>query len=103
MERTKTFVKNIDTFIGREGLDRVAFKKHQRKDEVMKQYLRRFQKPEGVLFVGVAQEKVRVPRTTRKRVESGGTIPWIIYSTAMINVYYFYVRHEVVQVIARYG
>ena len=90
VEMTKTFVKNIDTFIDREGLDRVALKKHQRKDEVTKQYLRRFPKPEGVLFVGVAQEKVRVPRTIRKRVDSGGTIPWIIYSTAMINVYYFY-------------
>ncbi len=40
----------------------------------------------------MAQEKVRVPRTTRKRLESGGTVPWIIYSTAMVNVYYFYCR-----------
>ena len=43
--------------------------------------------PEGVLFVGVAQEKVRAPRTTRKSLPGGGTIPWIMYSTAMINVY----------------
>ena len=48
----------------------------------------------GVIFVGVAQEKVRVPRTPRKHLESGGTIPWIMYSTAMVNVYYFYCLDE---------
>ena len=87
---TKAFVKSIDAFIEREGLELVCFKKGQRKDNVMKERLRRFNKSEGVIFVGVAQEKVRVPRTTRKHLESGGTIPWIMYSTAMVNVYYFY-------------
>jgi hypothetical protein len=89
---TEAFVKSIAAFIQREGLELVRFKKGQRKDDVLQDKLRRFKKDEGVLFVGVAQEKVRVPRTTRKRLESGGTIPWIIYSTAMVNVYYFYCR-----------
>jgi hypothetical protein len=87
---TETFVKSIQDFVREEGLELVRFKKGERKDSVMKKRLRRFKKPEGVVFVGVAQEKVRVPRTTRKRSESGGTIPWIIYSTALVNVYYFY-------------
>ena len=90
VEMTKAFIKSVDAFIEQEGLDRVKFQKKERKDDVMKRYLQRFKKNEGVLFVGVAQEKVCVPRTTRKRVDSGGTIPWIIYSTAMVNVYYFY-------------
>ena len=77
---TQTFVKSIEAFIQREGLELVRFQKGQRKDEVLQEKLRGFKKDEGVIFVGVAQEKVRVPRTTRKRVESGGTIPWIIYS-----------------------
>ena len=87
---TETFVKSIQAFLQKEGLELVRFKKGQRKDDVMKERLRRFKQPEGVVFVGVAQEKVRVPRTTRKRLEGGGTIPWIIYSTAMVNAYYFY-------------
>ena len=91
---TKAFVKSIQAFIQREGLELVPFKKGQRKDDVLQQKLRAFKKEEGVIFVGVAQEKVRVPRTTRKRLESGGTIPWIIYSTAMVNVYYFYCRDK---------
>lgn len=89
---TDAFVKSIAAFMEREGLELVRFKKGQRKDDILQDKLRRFKKDEGVLFVGVAQEKVRVPRTTRKRLESGGTIPWIIYSTAMVNVYYFYCR-----------
>ena len=91
---TQTFVKSIEAFLQREGLELVRFKKGQRKDEVLQQRLRRFKKDEGVIFVGVAQEKVRVPRTTRKALAGGGTIPWIIYSTAMVNVYYFYCRDQ---------
>jgi hypothetical protein len=91
---TKAFVKSIEGFIQGEGLELVRFKKGQRKDDVLQQKLRRFKKPEGVIFVGVAQEKVRVPRTTRKAGLGGGTIPWIIYSTAMVNVYYFYCRDQ---------
>ena len=91
---TQAFVKAIEAFIQREGLELVRFKKGQRKDDVLQKKLRQFKKEEGVIFVGVAQEKVRVPRTTRKRLESGGTIPWIIYSTAMVNVYYFYCRDQ---------
>jgi hypothetical protein len=91
---TQTFVKAIETFLQREGLELVRFQKGQRKDDVLQQKLRRFKKPEGVIFVGVAQEKVRVPRTTRKACPGGGTIPWIIDSTAMVNVYYFYCRDQ---------
>ena len=56
----------------------------------MQQRLSRFRSPEGVVFVGVAQAKMRVPRTIRKHFGQGGTIPWIAYSTAMVNAYYFY-------------
>jgi hypothetical protein len=87
---TEAFIKSIREFIQREDLQLVRFKKGQRKDDLMQAHLRRFKKPEGVLFVGVAQEKVRVPRTTRRASASGGTMPWIMYSSALINVYYFY-------------
>jgi hypothetical protein len=91
---TEAFLKAIQAFIQKEGLELVRFHKGQRKDEVMQRYLRHFTKQEGVLFVGVAQEKMRVPRTTRKALPGGGTIPWIMYSTAMVNVYYFYCRDQ---------
>lgn len=94
VQMTIGFVKAIEAFIQREGLELVRFKKGQRKDSVLQQKLRTFKREEGVIFVGVAQEKVRVPRTTRKRTESGATIPWIMYSSAMVNAYYFYCRDK---------
>jgi hypothetical protein len=89
-EMTERFVAQMQDFLRREDLELVRFQKGQRKDDVMQERLRHFKALEGVVFVGVAQEKVRVPRTIRKHLSSGGTIPWIIYSTAMINVYYCY-------------
>jgi hypothetical protein len=90
VDMTERFVASIQEFVAKEGLELVRFEKGQRKDEVMQAKLRRFRRPEGVVFVGVAQEKMRVPRTTRKQTASGGTIPWIRYTTAMVNAYYFY-------------
>ena len=91
---TRAFVKSIEAFLQREGRELVRFQKGQRKDALLQQKRRRFKKPEGVLFVGVAQEKVRVPRTPRKACPGGGTLPWSIYATALVNVYYCYCRDQ---------
>ena len=90
-----TGLRTIEHFVGSEGIDLVAFEKGQRKDEVTQRYLRRFTKSEGVLYVGKAQEKARVMRTERRRSRrTGGTYPWIVDSTAMVNHYYFYCVDE---------
>jgi hypothetical protein len=91
---TDRFVTGIRDFLQREEVPLVRFQKGQRKDEVFQQRLKKFKPNEGVVFVGVAQEKARVPRTVRKHFGQGGTIPWIDYSTAMVNVYYFYCVDE---------
>ena len=66
-----------------------------RKDDVMHKRLRKFKAREGVVFIGIAQEKARVPRTIRKGFGEGeGTIPWIDYTTAMVKHYYFYCVDE---------
>jgi hypothetical protein len=88
---TDAFVRKIEQFVEREGVDMVAFDRKQRKDDVTQQYLQRSNKTEGVLYVGKAQEKARVMRTERRRSQTtGGTYPWIVESTAMVNHYYFY-------------
>ncbi len=91
---TDRFIRNIRDFLEREDIPLVRFHKGQRKDDIFQQRLRKFKPAEGVVFVGVAQEKARVPRTVRKHFGQGGTIPWIDYSTAMVNVYYFYCVDE---------
>ena len=92
---TEAFVRNIDRFVNDEGVDLVTFQKGQRKDDVTQKYVRKFTRREGVLYVGKAQEKARVMRTERRCSRfTGGTYPWIVESTAMVNHYYFYCVDE---------
>lgn len=92
---TEAFIRNIEQFVNREGVDLVTFAKGQRKDDVTQRHLRDFRKNEGVLYVGKAQEKARVMRTERRCSRgTGGTYPWIVESTAMVNHYYFYCVDE---------
>jgi hypothetical protein len=91
---TARFVAAIGQFQMGHDLDLVHFQKGQRKDDVFKSRLKKFRKTEGVVFIGVAQEKARVPRTIRKQFKGGATIPWIDYTTALVNFYYFYCVDE---------
>jgi len=92
---TEAFVRAIDRFAAGEGVDLITFEKGQRKDDVTLKYLARFEKSEGVLYIGKAQEKARIMRTERRRsARTGGTYPWIVESTAMVNHYYFYCVDE---------
>jgi hypothetical protein len=60
-------------------------------DPIAAEHLRAFDKPEGVLFIGKAQEKTPVFRTERRRSEkTGATYPWLVRSTAMVNPFYVY-------------
>ena len=77
------------------GIDLIRFQRGERKDHRAQDDLRRFSGTEGVLFVGKAQEKARVPRTERRRnANSDSTYPWLMSSTAFVNYYYFYVVDE---------
>ena len=91
---TERFVARIARFEMDHGLELVRFQKGQRKDDVFRDRLKKFKMREGVVFIGVAQEKARVPRTIRKQFRDGATIPWIDYTTAMVNFYYFYCVDE---------
>ena len=55
------------------------------------EYRKKFTRPEGVVFIGKAQEKTRVFRTERRRNEQTGvTYQWLVSSTAMVNQFYIY-------------
>jgi hypothetical protein len=68
----------------------VDFTKGQRKDDVMHEHLARFDRQEGVLFIGRAQEKTSVFRTERRRDAAGESYPWIVRSTGVVNQFYVY-------------
>jgi len=61
---TKAFVASMERFSRELEIPVVQFRKGQRKDDVMKEHLARFGKPEGVVFIGKAQERPR--RSARK-------------------------------------
>jgi len=85
------FVAALEGFAARYGIALVQFRKGERKDDVMKEHLRKFQKEEGVVFVGKAQEKTPVFRTEKRRnPKTGQPYPWIVRSTAMVNHFYVY-------------
>jgi hypothetical protein len=68
----------------------VDFAKGQRKDDVMHEHLARFDRQEGVLFIGRAQEKTTLFRTERRRDDEGKSYPWIVKTTGVVNHFYFY-------------
>jgi hypothetical protein len=88
---TRCFIAATERFTKERRIPVVQFHKGQRKDEVMAQHLAGFDKAEGVVFVGKAQEKTPVFRTEKRRnPQTGQTYPWIVRSTAMVNHYYWY-------------
>ena len=92
---SERFRRQVLDFAERKATPIIRFEKGMRKDDVMHKRLRKFKAREGVVFIGIAQEKARVPRTIRKRFGEGeGTIPWIDYTTAMVKHYYFYCVDE---------
>src|SRR5215212_9244166 len=88
---SKAFIASMEAFAKRERIPVVHFRKGQRKDDIAAEHLARFNEQEGVLFIGKAQEKTPVFRTERRRNETtGGTYPWLVRSTAMVNHFYVY-------------
>ena len=64
------FVAKLERFVVQHEIPLVQFRKGQRKDTVMAEYLGKFHRPEGVVFVGKAQEKTPVFRTEKRRTRS---------------------------------
>ena len=89
------FVKAIGEFARREGVEIVTFAKGERKDEVTKARLQAFTAPEGILYIGKAQEKFASFRVTKRFSErTGQSFPWLSRSTVLCNHYYFYLVDE---------
>jgi hypothetical protein len=57
---SKSFIAALEQLAQREGIPVVQFRKGQRKDDIAAEQRQRFSKPEGVVFIGKAQEKVPV-------------------------------------------
>jgi hypothetical protein len=88
---SKGFVASIHRFCRDRDVPMIEFARGQRKDDVAHEYQAGFDREEGVLFVGRAQEKNRVFRTEKRRNPvTGATYPWIVSATGVVNQFYFY-------------
>ena len=63
---SKAFVRAIQDFARREGVDIVPFEKGQSKDDVTRERLAKFSGQEGVLYIGKAQEKFKTFHVSEK-------------------------------------
>jgi hypothetical protein len=86
---TAAFTAGIGHFIGARGLDLVRFARGQRKENLTREYLHRAEVddrglvPEQVLYAGVAQEKQKVFRTSKRRNPvTGAAYPWLVPTLA---------------------
>src|SRR4051812_6405396 len=68
----------------------VEFVKGQRKDDIAHEHLVGFDRDEGVLFIGRAQEKTGLFRTEKRRGADGRAYPWIVRATGVVNHFYVY-------------
>src|SRR3954462_10535920 len=87
---TDRFADAMRRFARDQQVPWVDFVKGQRKDEVMAEHLARFDREEGVVFIGRAQEKTNLFRTEKRRSAEGVAYPWIVKTTGLVNHFYVY-------------
>lgn len=85
------FVRRVKRFAEAEKIPVIHFERGQRKDDVVAVYRKRFKKEEGVVVIGIAQEKAS---SYRARTERRGKWVHFDYSRQIVNVnhYYFYIQ-----------
>ncbi len=86
------FVRAVGRFAQQHRVPVVQFERGQRKDAIGNEHRARFQAPEGVVFVGVAQEKASSFKAQKRRGPHGGIFFDFSRQPVAVNHYYFYVQ-----------
>ncbi len=94
-EISRDFARRIERFVRQHAIAVHRFEKGQRKDDETQRRLRGFTAPEGVLYLGTAQEKFTTVRTEKRRnPATGQTYPWLVRASVLAKVYYWYIVDE---------
>jgi len=90
---SKAFRTRVEEYAREQGIQIVDFAKGEDKDEKAHLQLAKFEKKQGVVLIGKAQEKALGYKGQRK---DHGTKVWFEYSRQSLNVtyYYFYIMDE---------
>jgi hypothetical protein len=86
------FVQAVHALVETLNIPLVRFARKQRKDEVAAWYRARFQADEGIVFVGVAQEKASSFKGSRRLSTEGQVRFDFARQPVAVNHYYFYVQ-----------
>jgi len=64
---TQAFARAVKSFAQKNSIPLIHFERGQRKDDVAAEYRKEFNQSEGVVFIGVAQEKANAFRARKKK------------------------------------
>jgi hypothetical protein len=85
------FTKAVQDYAQENGIPIVHFEPGQRKDEIAKAYRQAYTQAEGVVFIGVAQEKAQSFKARKKDQKGFVGFEWSRQSVR-VNHYYFYLQ-----------
>lgn len=88
---TDSFRNSVRRFAEENGVPVVQFSHGERKDDIAAKLRAKYKEPEGVVFIGTAQERACAFKATKK---PGTGVAWFEYSRQMVAVlhYYFYIQ-----------
>lgn len=82
----------IKTYATTQAVPLIAFERGQRKDDVVADYRTRRPMHDGVVVIGVAQEKMRAFKAHKRARPHGGVTFDFARQSVAVNHYYFYVQ-----------
>lgn len=86
------FVREVTTFAETGKIPVVHFARGQRKDDVAAQHRARFTQAEGVVFIGVAQERASAFKARKLTGSERGVLFEFSRQSVAVNHYYFYLQ-----------
>ena len=86
------FVRDVTTFAEAGKIPVVHFERGQRKDDVAAEHRARFTKAEGVVFIGVAQERASAFKARKLTGNETGVLFEFSRQSVAVNHYYFYLQ-----------
>src|SRR6267142_756809 len=86
------FVGAIKTYATTQDVPLITFERGQRKDDVVADYRARRRLVDGVVVIGVAQEKMRAFKAHKRSGPQGGVTFDFSRQSVAVNHYYFYLQ-----------
>ncbi|MDP7081079.1 MAG: hypothetical protein QF415_14380 [Candidatus Undinarchaeales archaeon] len=90
---TTTFKARVELFARDNYTPIIHFKRGERKDDIAAKYLKKFDKEEGVVFIGIAQERA-IAFKGYKKVKKGRVYFDLSRQPANVNHIYFYIKDK---------